>query len=341
MSELRRDPVTGRWVVMTPERARRPEDFKPQPVGAMGGDMCPFCEGQESVAGHELLAWRPPGSPANSPGWQVRVVPNRDPVFRVESSMGAVPADSLFQSLGGLGAHEVVIEAPEHRAAWSTMTGEAVGRVLWAWRERIRDLRRDMRLKSFVVVKNVGTAAGATLDHAHSQLLALPLVPRHLREELAGAGAYFVGAKRCLFCDVIEQELTADRRVIGEDDVTVALAPFASRVPFEICVLPRAHQASFEDASDAVLLAVAHRLQDVVRRLYVRLVSPAYSVLLHTMPVGEVEASYHWHLEIIPRLAPVSGVAWDGGLYVNAVPPEEAADVLRRVTVQDALVRVD
>ena len=166
MSELRRDPVTGRWVVITPERARRPQDFRPQPVGAIGGDMCPFCEGQEGVAGRELLAWRPSGSAPNGPGWQVRVVPNRDPALRVESTLGEA-SDPLFQSLGGLGAHEVVIESPDHRARLATMTAGEVGHVLWAWRERIRDLRRDMRLTSFVVVKNVGAAAGALLDHAH------------------------------------------------------------------------------------------------------------------------------------------------------------------------------
>ena len=327
MSDLRRDPVTGRWVVIAPERARRPQDFTPQPVGAIGGDMCPFCEGQESVAGRELLAWRDPGSAANGPGWQVRVVPNRDPALRVEDRLGET-TDLLFQSLGGLGAHEVVIESPDHRASFATMTGEAVGRVLWAWRERMRDLRKDTRLKSFVVVKQVGAAAGALLDHSHSQLLALPLVPQHLGNELTGAHGYHVQQKRCVFCDLIAEELTLGRRVISEDAGAVALAPFASRVPFETWVLPRDHQSGFENASDATLTAVGARLQDAVRRLHVTLVSPPYAVLLHTAPVGEGAAVYHWHLEVLPRLTPVSGLEWDG-VCVNPVPPEEAADLLR------------
>ena len=328
MSELRRDPVTGQWVVIAPERTRRPQDFQPQPVGAIDDDMCPFCEGQEAVAGRELLAWRAAGSPPNGRRWQVRVVPNRDPALRVERAAGEA-SDPLFQSLGGLGAHEVVIESPEHRATFATMTPEAVGRVLWAWRERIRDLRRDTRLTTFVVVKNVGAAAGATLDHAHSQLLALPVVPEHLRSELTGAQAHYAQTKRCVFCDVMAEEVTRGRRVISADDQSVAFAPFASRVPFETWVVPLEHHAVFEEASDATLTAVGARLQDVVRRLDVTLVSPPHTILLHTAPVGEDRAVYHWHLEVIPRLVPVSGLAWDGGVYVNAVPPEEAAEVLR------------
>lgn len=328
MSELRRDPVTGRWVVIGPERARRPQDFRPQPVGAIDGDMCPFCEGQETVAGRELLAWRDPGSAPNSRGWHVRVVANRDPALRVEHALGE-PADPLFQSVGGLGAHEVVIESPDHRATFATMTPEAVGRVLWAWRERIRDLRRDTRLKSFVVVKNVGAAAGATLDHAHSQVLALPVVPDHLRAELTGALNWYTETKRCVFCDVMAEEVTRERRLVSADDRSVAFAPFASRVPFEMWVFPREHEAAFEDAPDVTLTAMGARLQDVVRRLDVTLVFPPHTILLHTAPVGGDRAAYHWHLEVIPRLMPVSGLAWDGGVYINAVPPEEAAEVLR------------
>lgn len=305
--------------------------MQPNPVGAMGGDMCPFCEGQEEVAGRELLAWRRSGPP-NGPGWQVRVVANRKPALRVEHMLGE-PAAGLFQSLEGLGAHEVVIEAPDHRATFATMTGEAVARVLWAWRERIRDLRRDLRLTSFVVVKNVGAAAGARLDHSHSQLLALPLVPQHLADELEGARVHRERTTRCVFCDVAEQERTNDVRVVAADDVVVVLTPFASRVPFEVWVLPRTHAARFEDASDATLTAVGERLQDILRRLHVALVSPPYTLLLHTAPVGVDSASFHWHVEIIPRLTPESGLAWDGGVHINPVTPERAAEVLRRVTL--------
>lgn len=327
MSELRRDPITGRTVIIAPERIAGARLWTPNPVGAMDGDRCPFCEGQEALTGREILAWRTGGHGSNGPGWRVRVVANRLPALRVESHY-AEPAHGLLQALGGLGAHEVIVESPDHRANWSTMSAEEIKLVLWAWRERMRDLRRDIRLKTFLVVKNVGRPAGATFDHAHSQLLALPFVPLHLDDELAGARARHEKTAHCVFCAVIDEELANHQRVVASDEVVVALAPFASRVPFEVWVLPRHHAASFEEESDERLLAVAERLRDVMARLHATLKSPPYSVLLHTAPVGE-GAWFHWHLEIVPRLAPVHGLAWDGGIHINPVSPEEATRVLR------------
>jgi UDPglucose--hexose-1-phosphate uridylyltransferase len=327
MSELRRDPITGRTVIIAPDRVAGLRPWTPAPVVAIDGDMCPFCEGQEHVAGQEILAWRPPGHPHNGRGWRVRVVANRLPALRVESHY-AEPANVLFQTLGGLGAHEVIIESPDHRASWATMSVEDLYLVLWAWRERMRDLRRDIRLKAFLVVKNVGAAAGATLDHAHSQLLALPFVPLHLDDELVGARVRHHRTRQCAFCAVVEEELAEGVRVVSHDADTIAIAPFASRVPFETWVLSRHHSATFEDESDDSLRAVAERLRDLVQRLHHTLKSPAYSVLLHTAPVGEA-ASFHWHLEMVPRLTAVNGLAWDGGIHVNPVSPEEATQALR------------
>jgi UDPglucose--hexose-1-phosphate uridylyltransferase len=293
----------------------------------IGGDFCPFCEGQESAAGREILAWRSSGA-ANTPGWRVRVVPNRLPALRVESHY-AEPAGGLFQTLGGLGAHEVIIESPVHDAHWATMSAEDIRLVLWAWRERMRDLRRDIRLKTFLVVKNVGAAAGATLDHPHSQLLALPFVPLHLDDELAAARVRHEQMGRCVFCAVIEDELERDERVVASDPDTVAISAFAARVPFETWILPRRHLAAFDDECDDCLRAIAGRIRDTVQRLQVALNGPPYSVLLHTAPVGELGPSYHWHIEIVPRLAPVTGLAWDGGIHINPVSPEEATRALR------------
>ncbi len=326
MSELRRDPITGRTVIIAPERLTGARLWRP--AGVIGGGLCPFCEGQEHLAGGEILAWRPGGEP-NAPGWSVRVVPNRLPALRVEGSY-AEPMSKLFQTLGGLGAHEVIIESPRHDAEWAHMSAEEVRLVLWAWRERMRDLRRDVRLRTFLLVKNVGADAGATLDHPHSQLLALPFVPLHLGDELAAARVREEQSGRCVFCAVVDDELSSDRRVVSSDDDTVAISAFAARVPFETWILPRRHLAAFDDECDDCLRAIAERVRDTVRRLHVALNGPPYSVLLHTAPVGESGASYHWHLEIVPRLAPVGGLAWDGGIHVNPVSPEEATRALRR-----------
>jgi UDPglucose--hexose-1-phosphate uridylyltransferase len=327
MSELRRDPVTGRTVIIAPERIAGLRPWTPTPTHAMDDDLCPFCPGHEHLTGHELLAWRASDRASTAPQWRVRVVPNRLPALRVESHY-AEPADGLLQALGGLGAHEVIIESPEHRAEWWSMTPEDIRLVLWAWRERMRDLRRDFRLKTFLVAKNVGAAAGATFDHAHSQLLAFPFVPLHLDDEFVGARTRYETTGRCVFCALLDEELHRGVRVVGQDEYVVALAPFASRVPFETWVLPRRHAASYEDTSDADLAHVAARVRDVIRRLASALRWPPFSVLLHTAPAGE-SVSFHWHLEVVPRLTAVNGLAWDGGIHINPVSPEEATRVMR------------
>jgi UDPglucose--hexose-1-phosphate uridylyltransferase len=326
MSELRRDPITGRTVIIAPERLPHTRLWRPTPDVPADHTACPFCEGNEHLAGRELLAWRASGQSYNGPGWRVRVVPNRIPALRVESHY-AEPTAALFQTLGGLGAHEVIIESPNHHADWSTMTTEEIRMVLWAWRERMRDLRRDIRLKTFLVVKNVGAGAGATLAHPHSQLLALPFVPLHLDDELIGARARADGG--CAFCTVIAGELEADVRVVASDEDTVAMSPFASRVPFETWILPRRHLAAFDDECDDCLVAIAARVRDTMVRLQRALNGSPYSVLLHSAPVGEAAATYHWHLEIIPRLGPGSGLAWGEGIHINPVAPEEATRAMR------------
>ncbi len=259
----------------------------------------------------------------------MRVVANREPALRVEGELGA-PTGGLFERYGNLGAHEVIIESPRHEDDWPTLAPDAISRVLWAWRERIRDLKRDVRLKSFVVVKIHGIAAGAKLDHPHSQLIAYPFAPPALDLELLSAKRHFDNAERCVFCDLIAQEIALNERVITADEHTVMLAPFAPRVPFETWVLPRAHAARFEESSDALLLAIATQLRDLVRRLDAALLRPPFNLVLHTAPEEKSAArSFHWHLEMVPRLGPSSGVQWGSGVYVNPVPPEEAAEVLR------------
>jgi UDPglucose--hexose-1-phosphate uridylyltransferase len=327
MSELRRDPITGRTVVMAPERLSSTRLWRATTT-PNGNGLCPFCEGHEHLAGREILAWRASGQSYNGPGWRVRVVPNRIPALRVESQY-AEPTTALFQTLGGLGAHEVIIESPYHRADWSSMTADDIRMVLWAWRERMRDLRRDVRLKAFLIVKNVGASAGATLDHPHSQLLALPFVPLHLDDELTGARERERKDHRCAFCALIDEELASNVRVISSDPDTVAISAFASRVPFETWILPRRHLSAFNDECDNGLVAIAERVRDTIHRLHEVLNAPPYSVLLHTAPVGESASSYHWHMEVIPRLAPPGGLAWDGGIHINPVTPEEATRALR------------
>jgi UDPglucose--hexose-1-phosphate uridylyltransferase len=329
MSELRKDPVTGRWVIISTERRKRPTDFHLESVTIAADDACPFCEGHEEMTPRELLAHRN-GSAANGPGWSLRVVPNQFPVLRVEGSLDR-QGEGLFDKMNGIGAHEVIIETPRHDETLATLDEAAVEQVLWAFRERVRDLKQDRRFRYIIIFKNHGAAAGASLDHAHSQLIALPIVPREVRDEINGSRAHFSAKERCVFCDIVRQEMQESRRVIAENADMVALAPYAPRFPFETWILPKRHQAIFEDAPRHEYASLARLLGDILRRMNRSLRMPPFNLLIHSAPLNEPAAAdfYHWHVEIIPSLTKVAGFEWATGFYLNPTSPEEAAQVLR------------
>jgi UDPglucose--hexose-1-phosphate uridylyltransferase len=329
MSELRKDPVTGRWVIISTERRKRPTDFRLESVKVTRDDSCPFCEGHEQMTPRELLALRRNGSGANSTGWDLRVVPNQFPVLRVEGSVDR-QGEGLFDKMNGIGAHEVIIETPRHEETLATMGEAAVEQVLWAFRERVQDLKQDRRFRYIIVFKNHGAAAGASLDHSHSQLIALPIVPREVRDEVDGAHAHFTAKERCVFCDIVRQERQDTRRLIAENADMVAVAPYAPRFPFETWLLPKRHQAVFEDAPRHEIASLARLLSDVLRRMNRALRFPPYNLLIHSAPLAEPAGDYfHWHVEIIPTLTKVAGFEWATGFYLNPTAPEEAAQVLR------------
>jgi UDPglucose--hexose-1-phosphate uridylyltransferase len=330
MSELRKDPVTGRWVIISTERRKRRADFLRETVrDTMPPSSCPFCEGHEQMTPHELLAHRHNGSGPDTPGWDLRVIPNQFPVLRVEGTLDR-QGEGLFDKMNGIGAHEVIIESPRHDDMLATMDPAAVEQVLWAARERVRDLKQDRRFRSIIVFKNHGAAAGASLDHSHSQLIALPIVPREVSDEVAGARDHFRTKERCVFCDIVRQELASELRLISMNDDIAALAPYAPRFPFETWLLPRRHQSLFEELPRHECASLARILGDILRRMNRMLESPPYNLLIHSAPVVEPASEYyHWHVEIIPKLTKVAGFEWATGFYLNPTSPEEAAQVLR------------
>ena len=329
MSELRKDPVTGRWVIISTERRKRPTDFRLESVTIAPADGCPFCEGHEHMTPRELLALRANGGGPNGPGWDLRVVPNQFPVLRVEGTLDR-QAEGLFDKMNGIGAHEVIIETPKHELTLATMDDAAVEQVLWAFRERVQDLKQDRRFRYIIIFKNHGSAAGASLDHSHSQLIALPIVPREVRDEVDGARAHFAAKERCVFCDIVRQEAKDSRRLIADNADMVALAPYAPRFPFETWILPKRHQSLFEDAPRHEYAALARLLGDILRRMNRALRFPPYNLLIHSAPLAEPAGDYyHWHVEIIPSLTKVAGFEWATGFYLNPTSPEEAAQVLR------------
>ena len=238
MPELRKDPIIGRWVIISTERGKRPHDFVVEPEVTKGG-FCPFDEGNEHTTPPEVLAVRDPGTEPNTPGWQLRVVNNKFPALATEGELDRA-GEGMFDKMNGVGSHEVIIESPDHHLTLATIPVEGFFRVLKAYRDRIMALSEDPRFRYVLIFKNQGRAAGASLEHSHCQLIALPIVPELVQEELSGGKFYYNYKERCVFCDMIRQELQQQTRVVLQNQEFLAICPFAPRSPFEIWILPQA-----------------------------------------------------------------------------------------------------
>ncbi len=334
MPELRKDPIIGRWVIIATDRARRPKDFNiPKAVPPVHNEFCPFCFGNESSTPREILAFRPDDFVANPQNWTLRVVPNKYPALMIEGNLER-EGEGMFDRMNGVGAHEVIIETGEHHKSMAEMREKQVEDILWAYRERILDLKKDTRFKYVLIFKNHGEPAGATLEHPHSQLIALPIVPRQVREELEGAKEYYGFKERCVFCDIVRHEQVDGRRVIYENSHFLVIAPYAPRFPFETWVLPKKHDASYENCQRQDCQVLADAMKVTLRKLNVALDKPAYNFILHNSPFRDEDSRhYHWHFEIMPSLTRVAGFEWGSGFYINPTPPEEAAEFLRNVKI--------
>jgi len=339
MPEFRKDPIIGRWVIVATERARRPSDFVPHSVSdeRSAEIPCPFCEGKEDqTPPPEIFAIRSQGSKPNTPGWQVRVVPSVSPALKIEGKIER-RGRGVYDVMNGIGAHEIIIETPHHIYNLADLPEEQIAASVNAYIERMTDLSKDPRFKYALLFKNYGLAAGAgRIFHAHSQLIAMPVNPIRLKDELVGSRQYFEYKERCIFCDIIRQEMDSGKRIIADVDGFIAFAPFASRFPFEICVLPMKHSADFTSLPKDKRLDFARILKVVLSKLKKALVDPPYNIILHTAPFRVPKAGYwktidedfHWHMEIMPRLTRVAGFEWGSGFYINPTPPEDAAKYL-------------
>ena len=337
MPELRKDPVTGRWVIISTDRGKRPTDFVRESVQIKGTGFCPFCYGNEAKTPPEVLAFGRNGSGKDAPGWSVRVIPNKFPALGIEGDIDR-QGEGLFDKMNGIGAHEVIVETPDHKMTLATLPDKAIEEVLWAYRDRMLDLKNDKRFRYILLFKNHGEAAGASLEHTHSQLIALPIVPKRVREEVDNARHYYDEKERCIFCDMIRQEVETGTRMIIQNASFVAIAPYAPRFPFETWILPKQHSSSFENQSSAIYGNLAKLLRDILARVDSVLAKPAYNFVIHTSPIGEeINDHYHWHIEMMPKLTKVAGFEWGTGFYINPTPPEEAARVLREAQVETSV----
>ena len=325
MPELRKDPVLSRWIIIASERRQRPSDFLVEHPPVKNDGFCPLCAGHEQTTPPEVWAYRLGGGQApNSPGWQVRVVPNKYPALRIEGSLDK-RGEGIYDRMNGVGAHEVIIESPNHDDQFAYLPPDKIFYVLLAYRERILDLQKDPRFSYVMIFKNHGRAAGASLEHSHSQLVALPVTPQLISAEMDGAASYYRFRERCIFCDMIAQELYQDVRVVGQNDDFVVISPYAPRTPFEMWVLPKEHESGYRFQSDKSLSSLAAILSETLRRLDAIIPGVPYNFVLHTSPLRtNCSDHYHWHLEIVPKLTSIAGFEWGSGFYINPVPPEEA-----------------
>ncbi|MFH1715632.1 MAG: galactose-1-phosphate uridylyltransferase [Elusimicrobiota bacterium] len=330
MSELRKDPVIGRWVIISAHRGKRPFDFKVEKEQVSDISNCPFCMGNEHMTPPEIIAFREKDSKKNGPGWWLRVFSNKYPALQVEGKAERT-FEGMYEKINGIGAHEVIVETPNHKETIGQMPQKQVEDILWAYKERILDLKNDSRLEYILIFKNHGRSAGASLSHPHSQLIATPTLPKRVKEEMNGAEEYFnKNNSQCVFCDIVNQELEKPKRLVRENKSFIAICPYASRFPFEVWILPKAHEAHFCAIEKNQIADLAEIMKDVLKRLEVVLESPSYNYMIHNSPLNTGQIPfYHWHIEIIPKLTSVAGFEWGTGFYINPTPPEEAAKFLR------------
>ena len=323
MPEFRKDPTVDRWVIIATERAKRPVHRE-----ASDTALCPFCAGNESLTPPEVLVFRDQSDPSGLPNWTVRVVPNKYPALVPDGSRLETTSEN-YEARIGTGAHEVIIESPHHVTDVTLLSESQFGAVLRAYRSRIMELRTDKRFRYILIYKNQGTEAGATLEHVHSQLIAMPMIPKLILEEIETAKNYYQGNRRCVFCDVIRKE-TASERFVTENARYLVICPFAPRFPYETWILPKQHASLFERNTQPDDVALARILRETLVRLNRSLGSPAFNYFIHSNPLDQGENNaYHWHIEIIPKLIQVGGFEWGSGSYINTVTPEQSARSLR------------
>jgi UDPglucose--hexose-1-phosphate uridylyltransferase len=339
LSELRKDPIVGRWVIISEERASRPHSTWTSDDNQRGREEyskdCPFCEGNESVTPQEVFAIRERGSKPDEKGWDVRVVPNKFPALKQDVEFFRDDL-GIIKKVSGFGIHEVIIEHPKHNLDFADFSNEHIEKILEVWKERIKIHDKDDRLKYALLFKNQGETAGASLEHSHSQLIAIPITPINVKNELQSSLDYYKKNDRCLFCDYIEYEKNEKVRVLIENKSMIAIAPYASRFPYELMIFPKNHSSDYINIGKKEIEDLADILKNILKRFETNINNPPYNLMLHTAPLRypvdgyweTIEEDYHWHFEIFPRLTRIAGFEWGTGFYINPLSPELAVEYL-------------
>jgi UDPglucose--hexose-1-phosphate uridylyltransferase len=337
MPELRQNRFTKEWVIIATERAKRPEELKVnrpevKPLPSYS-PTCPFCPGNEQLAPTEFLRINGPDGK-----WRARVVANKfaalsregEPTRKVEKSK---------RTINGVGMHEVIIEGPNHALTTALLPDDHVTSILTAYKLRYDEISRDPRITQVTIFKNHGTAAGASLEHPHSQLIAAPVISHQVRDRMFEALRHYDEFGECIFCQMIAEEIDENARVVMVTDHFVVLEPFASPTPFTTHIYPRRHMASFGDVSMEELADLGHTLRTLLGKLYFGLDDPDFNYTVRTAPSENAGVKYyHWHISVIPRLTRVAGFELGSGMFINTVLPEAAAEFLRNANADKASV---
>ena len=334
MPELRQEPVTGNWVVIATDRAKRPESFSQSQKEENSCDIvCPFCYENEQMTPPEVMAYRPPETEPNTPGWKLRVVPNKFPAF-VQEPKTAGTQSGFYRSIPSIGFHEVIISSPDHDRNMALLSNKELVTVISAYKDRYTQLKKEPGVEYILIIANHGRKAGASIEHPHAQLFAGPMIPAKICEELAGSLNYYRANDRCIFCDIIREELGSKLRVVLDTKHFIAFCPYASRLPFETWVVPKKHSSHFEKISPQEINNLASAMRLVLKKLHKGLNDPAYNFFIHTSPCRSASlAHYHWHLEILPKLNIQAGFEIGSGIMINITRPEDTAAFLKSIEV--------
>jgi UDPglucose--hexose-1-phosphate uridylyltransferase len=330
MNEIRQDKATKQWVIVATARGKRPNDFrrakeerKQLPSHDPG---CPFCPGNEKFLPSILMEAPFP----KSDSWQTRVVPNKFPALTPEGDTRRF-VEGIYVAMQGYGRHEVIVESPFHNRQIATMSSQEVEVIVETYHKRHLDLLREHRNMMIIIFRNHGLHAGTSLMHPHSQIIVTGMVPNYIRWKEEEAQRYFDEWGRCVYCDILKFEMEDQRRVVLENSSFLAFVPFAAEVPFEVCIMPKVHQANFSAISDRSKSDLSVILQGVLARLHGRLGDPDYNYVIHTSSRNIMnEPQLHWFLQIRPRLTTQAGFEIGSGICINPSLPEEDADFLRK-----------
>jgi UDPglucose--hexose-1-phosphate uridylyltransferase len=326
MSEFRKDPLLDSWTIIDSSRKiNKVLDYGKYPEDV---SKCPFCPGNEFMAKHDILTIAKEGDLKN---WELRVVPNAKPILNVETVLKK-EADGIYDKMYGVGAHEIFIETPQHFIKPQNVPMRYYETLYKALTMRIKDLRKDGRLEYILFFKNHGEFANALLEHPHSQLIAMPTIPSIIKTKIDSSRDYFDSKERCVFCDIIAQEISSSLRIVYENDLFISFCPYASRYPFETWIFPKNHQSDFDFIAKDEIESLTKIIREVLSKISKTLDNCSYNYMLHTGPLKNVNIPfYHWYISIKPAVVNDIGFEWDSGLYVNPVAPEYAAKFLREL----------